>query len=737
MIIDDLSRGWFAAWRGEVFPLADFSPQSDFTHVTLKSAQAREGFQPAPEGDHHVATVERSVLEALFRLEPRVVHDGGVYRVQANPKDPELSGGTLVRLLSPQWLDEHQARERGLTWRDGQAYRVVPKAELHDGFVVRRELFYPVTPDETMIVPAFPSEGDEGNPVPTETVLKELAGALSRHAPEGWQRIDVECRTLYTRQELALRVVTADGEQVWCPPAEVSQWFRRLRLVSYRPSTGAWFVARGSLRPGEPLQLEYEFAEQPAWRCGPGDPQHPLVEETTAELCFLRRFSTSPTVDWLTGPAQQLLAGRRVEVLASLAEQGREEHTGAQPLPGPSPARPLRFVTTFDGTDADGRPVHYRPMLTELERQAVLAYLRKAPLVMAAFSGTTDLLDPERGSVVPNAYHTDGVWVWPASMAYYLEHHRVPPPPDLVLHIRSRNYQWPKRLPQVTLRRAMGTVSGGAGVEPGVEAAYGAALDEVLAYVVYNNVSLRRIGLGMHRDQAWCLLRSGDEYVGFFADGERREHEGRFENPSDAARYLIGQLYSNHAQVVRHEDEWLDDSEISTQIWGDDPPLSDYYAKWLLHLPEGTELDRFGTPDGNTVFTAGTSLPERAMPAGWEQREYHRYRMAVSGFAYGGCALPRDGQPGGGLAIFLPRPISELLAAGTLVEVPPEPVAPPPPGPDTTPTEVVAPVATAAPVTEGVPTTAEPPAQPGPQGDGVPSVPPPPPQGGPGPVPGA
>ncbi|MEV6302245.1 hypothetical protein AB0M02_22705 [Actinoplanes sp. NPDC051861] len=75
------------------------------------------------------------------------------------------------------------------------------------------------------------------------------------------------------------------------------------------------------------------------------------------------------------------------------------------------------------------------------ERPKVVAFLRDAPLALSAF-GTGE--DPYDGDlpVVPLHIHTDGVWVWSESLAYFAERYGLPPEPELLAHIRARGYRW-------------------------------------------------------------------------------------------------------------------------------------------------------------------------------------------------------------------------------------------------------------------------------------------------------
>ncbi|MFC7528577.1 hypothetical protein [Actinoplanes sp. GCM10030250] len=94
------------------------------------------------------------------------------------------------------------------------------------------------------------------------------------------------------------------------------------------------------------------------------------------------------------------------------------------------------------------------------ERPKIVAFLRDAPLALAAY-GTGE--DPYDGDlpVVPLHIHTDGVWVWSESLAYFAETYGLPPEPELLAHIRARGYRW-SEVDEQTLQHAGRLVFGDA-----------------------------------------------------------------------------------------------------------------------------------------------------------------------------------------------------------------------------------------------------------------------------------
>lgn len=68
----------------------------------------------------------------------------------------------------------------------------------------------------------------------------------------------------------------------------------------------------------------------------------------------------------------------------------------------------------------------------------VLAYLEHAPVILSARS--RDAFDPAQRDV-PLNFHTDGVFVWPGAVPYYLRKYGLPPEPALVQHIVGKGFE--------------------------------------------------------------------------------------------------------------------------------------------------------------------------------------------------------------------------------------------------------------------------------------------------------
>ncbi|MBR7832624.1 hypothetical protein KDL01_05100 [Actinospica durhamensis] len=101
----------------------------------------------------------------------------------------------------------------------------------------------------------------------------------------------------------------------------------------------------------------------------------------------------------------------------------------------------MRVAEVFDGRGPNGGVLIKRPAVPDAEFEALARYLTTAPVALATTKTAQDEMSPDAGMAVPRAYHTDGYWIWPAAVGYYLFRYRLPPQPDLVAHIRARGFE--------------------------------------------------------------------------------------------------------------------------------------------------------------------------------------------------------------------------------------------------------------------------------------------------------
>ncbi|ATE57452.1 hypothetical protein [Actinosynnema pretiosum] len=383
-------------------------------------------------------------------------------------------------------------------------------------------------------------------PDPEEGVEEHLAALkalIAEHAPERWlsARIEVEALSGWQVLTATARQEGAEGVVHWYPPLMVGQWFDRLRSRMYRSSRGAWYKADLTFTPDGEVVASYDWQSEPRWRTftfrHPNEHPNPLVKHDL--LRFPRAVQDAP--EWVVRANSD---GLDLEVTP--------EH-GVLPWPEPPvPAMiPARVFEHFSGNDETGyRVASHRPRLHPDERQLVLSYLNNAVAVLTGRGLEVDRLDPAHPETVPSVFLTDGRWVWAGMIAYYLERHDLPPEPGLLAHIRSQRYLLPERVSSVARARALSYATnrqGGldlADLEPGVAEEVETALDAARGIAEHLGLNPMAYSLGEHADGAINLVRQDDDFVVYWDYRGRRQFFAAFDNPGDAATYLIGFFYS-------------------------------------------------------------------------------------------------------------------------------------------------------------------------------------------------
>lgn len=702
-----------------------------------------------------------------------------------------------------------------------------------------------------------------------DTLVKQIGLALLRMAPRDWKRITADYRAVGRYHELDGEVTLADGStREWAATHDIASLFGRLRAGMYREQRGTWFNASYQLDAPSSYNLEYD-REEPRWHLMP--PPQAYADE-------LRMFPRSEdnVPEWL---------------MRRMAGLGPER-------PGPR----FRIARVFDGTGPSGRPMINRPELDVEEQDESLGYLNSAPVVLPGRGLDIDRLatNPEPG--VPVAFHSDGTWIWPAAVNYYLESYGVSPEPDLVEHIRNNSYtvpelsedqraaanayltrgnppqppmmpappppmqrsfrppapqapqpqapQPPSAQPPSTQPASAQPPPAPAGAEPSQasfaepttpatppappavsptvevepdgpgrhtvsqdpaaeqtqlsipstlyaplpdfdddeldefdempyfdddidaepappsspepEEAHLAdepALKQLRGKLDELGIDEAEYTIGAPTRHGWSLEQVAEGWrVGWY--DETLTNPALFGDADDAAAFMLGKLLlvprSGKDVDHRHEQEESSEEEEGEalpllthpaepapppapgspglprpqaappptlyqpppaaapsphapspstppsapshaahagahsaaaqsgapsqpqpgQQWPiqplpGEPPLTLFRGKELQELAVGSELDRFGTPEGNLTYEAGTPFSERSLVPEWVSRPYHVYRVQRPIEALAGVAIPWFGQPGGGASYLLPASIEELLANGVLIELDP------------------------------------------------------------------
>ncbi len=597
-----------------------------------------------------------------------------------------------------------------------------------------------------MSQPAQPQPSDPDS----EALIKKIGMALLQAVPEHWNQLSLEFREVGRYYEVAAELTDADGHvEPWTPPQDIAGQFAALRGAMHDEPGGTWFNARYTIERPARYNLDFDRAE-PNWR------MPPPMQAYHDELKFFPR-ADEDVPEWLM---------RRL--------------SGMTPEPS---ARQFRIARIFDGTGPSGRPMVNRPPIEDDERDSLVAYLSAAHLVLPERGFDTDHLAGDGRAAVPVAFHSDGTWIWPAAVPYYLRTYGLPPEPGLVEQARSADYVAPE-VDETTSAAAAANITGPPAPAPApaaadtsapppeaadtsepapasapvararpspaprekTEPAESALRDRFAAL----GLPAARYRIGEPAPHTWCMQQVGEGWqVGWF--------EYTFTNPTffahehDAAAFLLGKVALDddrapapveatpgarepeHEHPVpaaavrpaaaeqaaapagpepgnepdpvdmrkpadgeppaRHEQPAEPDvgapaasatgragsgAEPETpprEVWRrwarpGEPPPELFQGKRRTAIPARTELDRFGTPDGNLTYVAGTPYEQRSLPPEWAEREYHRYRLVRGADALTGIPVPWFSQPGGGTAYLFAEPITALLDTGVLEEVP-------------------------------------------------------------------
>jgi hypothetical protein len=124
-------------------------------------------------------------------------------------------------------------------------------------------------------------------------------------------------------------------------------------------------------------------------------------------------------------------------------------------VPAPDTVEGFRFAVVLHGAADDGTPLLWaeRAEVTVPTRfDRVLRYLADGAAVYQTTDHAPDRFDPTRRFAVPGGYRTDGLWIWPEAVAYYLREHGVPPDPGLSRRIAGCGYRCPPVTAQMVER---------------------------------------------------------------------------------------------------------------------------------------------------------------------------------------------------------------------------------------------------------------------------------------------
>lgn len=507
-----------------------------------------------------------------------------------------------------------------------------PPAEVPDWL---RRMFRQAPADTASVDPlGIPGQRD---------LTRLITDVLVQRAPSDWEQIRVGFRAAGGHVELRGQVIGIDGAlRDWAPPSEVADLCTRLREGMNRPGHGTWTGMRLFIE--FPIRASTTFlVDDPGWQTPP--PRAAVLDE-------LRRFPRPPDriADWMRAAVPDI-------------EQILDATRG------------FRHARVFDRREPGGRPVVERPPVARDDVPGILHYLNTGHVLLGGRGFDVDVFAPDSVPDVPAAFHTDGTWIWPASIPHYLRKHGVPPEPEFLDHIRANNFTPPIPDP-ATVGAAYTTLTG----EVPTQGAAPRELSErdrrvlgLIALAVSDaGVAPQAYVLDGHAEEAWCLERDGERWqVAEYERGKARNPQ-HFASLWDAGAYLLGAVTiiasrRRMGQGDRNTAAALNDWPV--QPLTGEPPLTLLTEKRMAVLMVDREIIRYGQEGGNLTYAAGTPFPEMSLRPTREQDGLRRYRVTRELQALTGTAVPWHDQPGGGRAYLLPRSVGQHLANGSLIDI--------------------------------------------------------------------
>lgn len=354
--------------------------------------------------------------------------------------------------------------------------------------------------------------------------------------------------------------------------------------------------------------------------------------------------------------------------------------------------RPLavtfRHARVVDAHRRGEAPVVSRLPVPEAEIPLVLRYLERQPAVLVGSGLGPDIFSGGTESDVPESYHTDGTWVWHASVPHYLRKYGTPPEPEFLEHIRAQEFQPPyvdkllRRTAAADLLgrprpradpRDQGPTSGD--VAAALETQPDPKLDDPALLVVLaqrlaeHGVWPEAYRLAARANQAWCLNATERGWEVAWHENSAPVEPRYFDQAQDAAQFLLGTLLLHPARITAGQETPLETAaelaDWPIQPTEGEPPLTLLRNKRIVRLGAGTVVLRFGGESGNLVHHDEARFPTTSLPIERERQE-HKYRLCRPLSVIVGIAVPWAKLPGGAVSYVLPKAIREHVADGSL-----------------------------------------------------------------------
>jgi hypothetical protein len=116
--------------------------------------------------------------------------------------------------------------------------------------------------------------------------------------------------------------------------------------------------------------------------------------------------------------------------------------------------RKVGFFRELRHGDPDGPSLEMaRSQLGLSERSRIALYLRGGGVVATTGTLVGDYFDRRASGVATAEVRTDGIWVWPADLAFYVEKYGVGLPSEFLQHMEGQEFE-PPLLEEGEIQRA-------------------------------------------------------------------------------------------------------------------------------------------------------------------------------------------------------------------------------------------------------------------------------------------
>lgn len=623
--------GLYAAWGEGTYGAQRSTTDGTVLLTVLADEEAPEGFDKEQDG-HPARVVPAGEVASTFTLRTFGEYDDEIYEVAPGERTE----------LTLRWVRDDAARAAQLGLTDFST--TVPAKQLKALWQTRVD--FTETPDAL----PKPGTGDQN------ALLRGIGRTLLHTVPGGWTRVGAQFRQVGDYAEIEVRAVGDEGGpvSVSLPPVpRLGVLFSRLRAAMWEPEAGTWFQGTFTLDSGSQFDFDFDSDAEPTWRVPPNDGGQASNAAYELELATYPRAAKQIPA-WLSAKA-----GLPLDVT-------------------------FRQARVADSHTEGERPVVNRPPVPPEALRGVLDYLFRSPVAVHRPTPLPDIFGkPGSPADVPNAFHTDGTWIWPASVPHYLRKYGVPPEQELVEHIRVAGFR-PPFVGELTRASAEAEILGQPrpaqsssdlpDERPLTRLAQGLDVRDLRASDVLDLLQQRlaehgvpasayRVGANeVPAEGVWTVRRAEN---GWEVSRPPADEPVAFGSLAAAARFLLGTLLMNPPRAAEESDLPADWPILPTR---GEPPLNFYRGKRITILPAGTTIVRFGNETGNLVHAEGSRFVETAL-AFERERERRQYRVQRSLRVLTGVTAPWNGLPGGAIAYLLPRALAQHVESGALSRV--------------------------------------------------------------------